>query len=255
MSSETDYAAIAGLIDHSALHPTMTDTELESAAAIAVAYRTAALCIKPYAVPFAAARLHGSGVQVCSVVGFPHGSSAIAIKVAETERACREGASEIDVVVNVGKVLSADWQYVRNELTAVNAAATAHGAIVKVIFENDFLLHEHIVHLCQLCSEIGIAFVKTSTGYGFVKQPDGGYGYRGATEEHLRLMLAHVGPGVQVKAAGGVRTLDDLLRIQALGVTRVGATATAAMLDAWRIRHGLPAIVLEQKAVATAGGY
>ena len=252
MSTETDYAALAGLIDHSALHPTLTDGELEAALATALAYRTATVCIKPYAVPLAATRLRGSTVQVCTVVGFPHGSSAIAVKVLETIHACRDGAREIDMVVNVGKVLSGDWEYIRRELVEINAAATAHGALVKVIFENDFLADGHIVRLCQLCSAAGIAFVKTSTGFGFVKQAAGGYDYRGATMEHLRLMLASVGPGVQVKAAGGVRSLDDLLRIRALGVTRVGATATAAMLDTWRARHGLPAIA---SVAAVAGGY
>lgn len=253
MTADADYAALAQLIDHSALHPTMTDGDLGQAIAVARAYRTAALCIKPHAVPLAAAGLAGSGVQVCTVIGFPHGSSSIGVKVFETEQACREGATEIDMVVTIGKVLSGDWGYVRAELGEINAAAAAQRAIVKVIFENDFLTSEHIVRLCQLCTEAGIAFVKTSTGFGFVRQADGGYGYRGATEEHLRLMLANVGAQVRVKAAGGVRSLEDLLRFRDLGVTRVGATATAGMLDAWRKRLRLPAIVLTQ-AAATAGG-
>lgn len=255
MTAQADYTAVAKLIDHSALHPTLTDADLEQALAIAKAYGAASICIKPYAVPLATARLQGSGVLVCTVVGFPHGSAAIGAKVAETVRACLDGATEIDMVVNIGKVLSKDWGYVRAELAEVNAAAKAHGAIVKVIFENDFLADEHIVQLCRLCTETGIAFVKTSSGFGFVKQANGDYNYKGATAAHLTLMVASVGPGVQVKAAGGVRNLDDLLKVRDLGCTRVGATATAAMLDAYRLRLGLPAIPLAKSAAAAAGGY
>lgn len=253
-TADQQYAALAGLIDHSALHPTLTDADLEQAVAVARAYRSAALCIKPHGVAMAAAGLAGSGVQVCTVIGFPHGSSAIGVKVFETERACREGATEIDMVLTIGKVMSGDWGYIAAELAEINAAAKANGALVKVIFENDFLTSEQIVRLCRLCTEAGIAFVKTSTGFGFVKQANGDYNYRGATVEQLKLMVASVGPGVQVKAAGGVRNLDDLLRIRELGVTRVGATATAAMLDAWRARLGLAPIALAAKAAA-AGGY
>lgn len=253
MSALDDYTALARIIDHSALHPTLTDADLAKAIGIAKAYGAAAICIKPYAVPLAAAGLRGSGVQVCTVIGFPHGSSAIGVKVAETERACLDGASEIDMVTNIGKVLSADWGYIAAELAEVNAMAKRHGAIVKVIFENDFLDQHHIVQLCHLCTEAGIAFVKTSSGFGFVKQASGDYNYKGATLEHLALMVASVGPGVQVKAAGGVRTLDELIKVRDLGVTRVGATATAVMMDAWRQRLGLPVIGAAQAAVA--GGY
>jgi deoxyribose-phosphate aldolase len=194
--------------------------------------------VKPYAVPQSAAALAGSTTAVCAVAGFPHGNSHVALKVAEAERAIREGATEIDVVANAGKVLGGDWAYVSDELKAVNAACTAHGAILKVIFENDYLQDEPIIRLCELCTELGVAFVKTSTGYGFVKQPDGDYNYRGATDHHLRLMRQHSGPGVQIKAAGGVRSLDDVLRVRALGVTRIGATATEAIL-AEAVRRGL----------------
>jgi deoxyribose-phosphate aldolase len=142
-------------------------------------------------------------------------------------------------VVNIGKVLGGDWAYVSAEIKAVNAACVDRGAILKVIFENDYLQEAHIIRLCQICTEHGVAFVKTSTGYGFVKQPGGDYNYRGATDAHLALMRRHSGPKVQIKAAGGVRTLDDLLRVRALGVTRVGATATEAML-AEAVRRGLP---------------
>jgi deoxyribose-phosphate aldolase len=203
--------------------------------------------------------LAGSGVAVCAVAGFPHGNNHTSIKVAEAERAIAEGATEIDMVANIGKILGGDWDFVSAELKTMNAACTAHGAILKVIFENDYLQDEHIIRLCELCTAHGVAFVKTSSGYGFVKQPGGDYNYRGATDHHLRLMRQHCGPRVQIKAAGGVRTLDDLLRVRALGVTRIGATATEAIL-AEAVRRGFPGPVpagigAAHKPPAGAAGY
>ena len=230
---------LAKMVDHSLLHPTMTDEQLSAGLAIARRCACATACVKPYAVPMSVAALAGSGVGVCAVAGFPHGNSHIALKVAEAERAIAEGATEIDVVVNAGKVLGGDWAYVSSELKAVNDACTSRGAILKVIFENDFLQDAHIIRLCELCTEHGVAFVKTSTGYGFVKQPNGDYNYKGATEHHLRLMRKHSGPRVQLKAAGGVRTLDDLLKVRTLGVTRIGATATEAILNE-AVSRGFP---------------
>ena len=230
---------LAKMIDHSLLHPTMTDDQVLAGLAVARRCACATACVKPYSVPMAAGALAGSGVGVCAVAGFPHGNSHLALKIAEAERAIVEGATEIDVVVNIGKVLGDDWAYVSAEIKTVNAACLGRGAILKVIFENDYLQEAHIIRLCEICTEHGVAFVKTSTGYGFVKQPGGDYNYRGATDAHLALMRKHSGPKVQIKAAGGVRTLDDLLRVQALGVTRVGATATEAML-AEAVKRGLP---------------
>jgi deoxyribose-phosphate aldolase len=181
--------------------------------------------------------LRGSDVAVCSVIGFPHGNSLTALKVAETRQAVQDGAAEIDMVINIGKALGGDWGFVYDDIAAVNSASVEQGALLKVIFETDYLHDAHIIRLCAICSEIRVAFVKTSTGYGFVKQPDGGYNYQGATEHNLRLMRQHCAPDVQIKAAGGVRTLDDLLMVRALGVTRVGATATAAILDDARNRR------------------
>ncbi len=218
------------MIDHSLLHPTMTDEQLRAGLAIARRCSCATACVKPYAVPMSVEALAGSDVSVCAVAGFPHGNSHIALKAAEAERAVAEGAVEIDVVVNIGKVLGGDWAYVTAELKAVATTCASHGAILKVIFENDYLQDEHIIRLCEVCTTCGISFVKTSSGYGFVKQPGGDYNYRGATDHHLALMRRHSGPNVQIKAAGGVRTLDDLLRVRALGVTRIGATATEAIL-------------------------
>jgi deoxyribose-phosphate aldolase len=231
---------LAKMIDHSLLHPTMTDAVLEKGCELARKYDVATVCIKPYAVPMATHILAGGDVKICAVAGFPHGNSHTEIIIAEALRACKEGATEIDIVSNTGKVLGGDWAYVGAEIQAVNQAVTAAGAILKVIFENDFLQEEHIIRLCEICSAHDVAFVKTSTGYGFVKQANGDYNYKGATEPHLKLMRAHSKPSVQIKAAGGVRTLTDLIRVRELGVTRIGATATAAILDeaALRIARG-----------------
>ncbi len=222
---------IAKMIDHSLLHPMMADAEVRDGCLLARRYDVATVCVKPYSVPDAAALLAGSGVGVCAVAGFPHGNSTTAIKVQEAEQAIADGAVEIDVVINIGKALGGQWAYVETELRAVNDACTARGALLKVIFENDYLQVDHIIRLCEISTAVGVAFVKTSTGYGFVKGPDGSYNYRGATDDHLRLMRAHCPASVGIKAAGGVRTLDDLLRVRALGVTRVGATATEAILE------------------------
>jgi deoxyribose-phosphate aldolase len=231
------YEEMAGMIDHSLLHPTMTDRELRAGCRLARKYKVASVCIKPYAVKMAAGLLKGSGVAVGAVVGFPHGSSATEVKRAETAKACRDGATEIDVVLNIGKALSGDWDYVARDLRAVVREAHRHRAIVKAILENDFLPNDTVKRkLCRLAERAGADFVKTSTGYGFVKGPDGRYSYKGATEEDLKLMRAAVSTKVQVKAAGGVRDLDALMHVRDLGTTRCGATATAAMLDEYRRR-------------------
>ena len=222
---------LAKMIDHSLLHPTMTDEDLRQGCLLAKKYNVATVCIKPYAIKEALEWLKGSDVMVCAVIGFPQGNSTTAVKVFETEQACNDGAHEIDMVVNIGKVLGEDWQYVEDEITAIVAVTKKHHAALKVIFENDFLPDDKFkIRLCEICSKLKVEFVKTSTGYGFVKGADGKYSYEGATEKDLILMRKHAAPEVQIKAAGGVRTLDDLLKVKALGVTRVGATATAAML-------------------------
>jgi deoxyribose-phosphate aldolase len=187
-------------------------------------------------VAVAAQILKDSDVGVCAVIGFPHGNSKTEIKVAETEAAIQDGAHEIDMVVNIGKVLGGNWNEVSQEIQRINQSAVSGGAILKVIFENDYLGDEEIIRLCQICSECEVAFVKTSSGYGFVKQANGMYNYAGATDHHLALMRLHCSAHVQIKAAGGVRSLDDLLRVRNYGVTRIGATATAAILDEARQR-------------------
>jgi len=239
------YEQLARMIDHSLLHPTLTDRELDEGCRIAARYGVASVCIKPYAVKRAVELLRGTGVLVGAVIGFPHGNSATEVKRYETEIACRDGAAEIDMVINVGKALGGDWQYVEEDVRAVCDEAHRHGAKVKVIFENDYLAEggaglagdDLKRKLCEVCERAGADWVKTSTGYGFVKRPDGTYSYRGATEHDLELMRAACSPRVQVKAAGGVRDLDGLIRVRDLGATRCGATATAAMLDEYRRRE------------------
>jgi deoxyribose-phosphate aldolase len=249
---------MAKMIDHSLLHPTMTDRELEEGCKVAAKYGVASVCIKPYAVRRAVEWLRGSGVLVGCVVGFPHGSSATEIKRLETAQACTDGAAEIDMVINVGKALSGDWDYVERDVRGVCDEAHGRGAKVKVIFENDFLANggaglggdDFKRRLCAICERAGADWVKTSTGYGFVKQADGSYNYKGATEHDLALMRASCSAKVQVKAAGGVRDLDGLIKVRDLGGTRCGATATAAMLDEYRRREAA------EKAgqTATSGG-
>jgi len=238
-SAQPSVLDLAKMIDHSLLHPTMTDAQLDAGCALAVRCDVATVCVKPYYVPRAAELTGGTGVLVCSVIGFPHGNSHTGIKVLEAELAIREGAKEIDMVANAGKVLGGDLRYVADDIRQVNSACVARGAILKVIFENDYLQDAQIIQLCEACSGIGVAFVKTSTGYGFVKQPSGDYNYKGATERQLRLMRAHCPERVQIKAAGGVRTLDDLLLVRSIGVSRIGATATEAILRE-AVRRGLP---------------
>lgn len=232
-------AELAKMIDHSILHPTFTDQDLEEGCALAKEYNVASVCVKPYAVSKATELLKGSDVIVGCVIGFPHGNSATRVKVFETEQAIADGAIEIDMVVNNGKVLQNDWEYVENELKAVTDACHKNGAILKVIFENDFLTNDsYKIKLCEICTKVGADYVKTSSGFGFVKQPSGDYNYTGATIDDLNLMKKHSGPNVQVKAAGGVRNLDQLLEVQATGAKRCGATATKAMLDEAKKRFG-----------------
>lgn len=231
---------IAKMIDHSLLHPTMTDADLIAGCELAKKYDVATVCIKPYFVKQAVELLKGSDVAVCTVVGFPHGSSTIQQKVAETRQACKDGATEIDMVVNVGKVLSEDWRYIKKEIGAILKESHKHGAILKVIFENDFLPKDKFkIKLCKICSVLGVEFIKTSTGYGYVKQANGDYNYKGATEHDLILMRENANEKVQIKAAGGVRTLDGLLKVMSLGVTRLGATATATIIEDAKKRLGL----------------
>jgi deoxyribose-phosphate aldolase len=230
---------LAKMIDHSILQPTHTDEDLVKQCEVALTYDVASVCVKPYAVKTAVQRLRNSSVKVGCVIGFPHGNSSTAVKVFEAEQACRDGATEIDMVINIGKALGGDWDYVENEIRLVTDMCHRNDAIVKVIFETDFVTKtEDKINLCEICTRAGADFVKTSTGYGFVKLPNGDYNYKGATIADVELMRKHSGPSVQVKCAGGVRTLDDLLKMKAAGATRSGATATETILTDAMKRFG-----------------
>ncbi|MFA5306774.1 MAG: deoxyribose-phosphate aldolase [Candidatus Babeliales bacterium] len=223
---------LAKMIDHSILHPVMTDDDLKRECEVAKKYNVASVCVKPYAVKLASELLKDSGVLVGSVIGFPAGNSAIEVKVFEAVKVCRDGAVEIDMVINIGKALQGDWPYIEKEIKAVTDACHENGAIVKVIFETDFFVKkEDIVQLCKISTKAGADYVKTSTGFGFVKGNDGKYSYTGATIENIELMHKSVGPNVKVKAAGGVRTLDALLAVRKAGCSRCGATATVAIME------------------------
>src|SRR5262245_35947646 len=227
--SELTYADVAKMIDHSLLQQELTDAALEAGCLVAREYGVASVCIKPYAVPLAARLLAGSGVAVGTTIGFPHGGHVTAIKVAEAEQAMDDGAIELDMVVNIGRVLSKQWGYVAGDIRAVIESAHRRGARVKVIFENCFLETQHKEELCRICGEVRADWVKTSTGYGT----------SGALDDDLRLMRRCSPPYVQVKAAGGVRTYARLLEVRALGVSRVGATASKVILDDCKAALGM----------------
>jgi deoxyribose-phosphate aldolase len=218
------YAQIAKMIDHSLLQQQLTDAELEQGCKLAREYDVASVCIKPYAVARAKEWLAGSSVAIGTTIGFPHGGHVTSIKVAESLQAMKDGAVELDMVVNIGKVLSKDWRYVSDDIRAVVEVAHARKAVVKVIFENCFLADEHKETLCRICGEVNADFVKTSTGYGNT----------GATDDDLKLMRRCSPPHVKVKAAGGVRNFERLLVVRSIGVARVGATATKPILDECR---------------------
>ena len=220
---------IAGMIDHSLLKPELSDEELEAGCRVALDYGVASVCIKPYYLKRCAELLASSTVAPGTVIGFPHGGNTTAVKVAEARQALADGARELDFVANVGKVLSGDWDFVREDIRAVVECGHAGGSLVKVIFENCYLQDDHKIRLCEICGEVGADFVKTSTGFA----PGG------ATLEDLKLMRKHAPPQVQVKAAGGVRTMDTLLEVRAAGVTRVGATATVEILEECKRRLAL----------------
>jgi len=219
---------IAKMIDHSLLNPTLTENDLEAGCRLALRCDVASVCIMPYYLRRCADILAGSDVRASTTIGFPHGGHATAIKVAEAEQALRDGGEELDMVVNISKALSGDWDYVRADIKAVIGVVHAAGQKVKVIFENCYLTDAQKITLCEICGELNADWVKTSTGYGT----------GGATHEDLKLMRLHSPAHVQVKAAGGVRTLDALLAVRELGVTRCGATRTAEILDECKRRLG-----------------
>jgi deoxyribose-phosphate aldolase len=217
---------VAKTIDHSLLKPELDDRFVEDGCRLAAAYDVASVCVPPVHVRRAAAILAGTDVAVGTVVGFPHGYATTETKVAETRHALADGATEIDMVIQIGALKSDRDADVLADIAAVVDVAHAAGALVKVIFENAYLTDDEKIRACHLTEAAGADFVKTSTGFAA----------SGATHDDLRLMRANTSPHIQVKAAGGVRTLDALLEVMALGVTRIGATQTQAMIDDFRAR-------------------
>ena len=242
-ASPYTYSDVATMIDHSLLTPTLTSADLEAGCRLARAYEVASVCIMPFALKRCAELLAGSTVKSSTTIGFPHGANTTAIKLAETLQALQDGGEELDMVVNISQVLSGNWDSVRADIRAVTEATHAAGQKVKVIFENCYLNDAQKIRLCEICGELGVDWVKTSTGYGS----------GGATMEDLALMRRHSPANVQVKAAGGVRDLDTLLKIRELGVTRCGASRTQEILDEANRRLGRPTVQTAQ--VAAAAGY
>ncbi|MCC9657754.1 deoxyribose-phosphate aldolase [Rhodopirellula halodulae] len=230
--AEFEYHDVSKMVDHSLLPPTLTEKDLETGIDLAIAYEVASVCILPYYLKRCAEQLAGTGVKASTTIGFPHGGHTSAIKKAEAEKAIEDGCEELDYVVNISQVLSGNWDYVQNEIATATELTHAAGQKIKVIFENCYLQDEHKIKLCEICTELKVDWVKTSTGYGT----------GGATMDDLRLMRQHAGENVQVKAAGGVRDLKTLLEVRAIGASRCGASRTAEMLGEAREQLGLPAI-------------
>jgi len=244
LSSKTiTHAQLAKVIDHSLLRPELTEADVLAGCELAARYHVATVCVKPCHVTIAKEALKDSDVIVSTVVGFPHGSNLTEIKVAEARKAMDEGALELDMVLNIGQLRSGENDYVREDIKAVCDVAHARGVKVKVIFENSYLTDEEKVTACKLSEAAGADWVKTSTGFAS----------GGATLDDLRLMRANVSEKVQVKAAGGVRTLPALLDVIDAGATRCGATATATILDDFKAL--LEGKKVEAKTDATPGAY
>ncbi len=238
---ELTYPDVAKMIDHALLAPTLSVDDLEAGCQLAAEYGVASICIMPYYLKRCTEILAGSTVLPSTVIGFPHGGQASTTKVAEAEQAIADGGAELDMVVNISAVLSGRWDYVTAEISAVVGVAHEAERRVKVIFENCYLQDSHKQRLCEISCQAGADWVKTSTGFGS----------GGATMEDLALMVRHTTPPTEVKAAGGVRDLEKLLEVKSLGVTRVGASATAAILDPARMRFGLPPIDLAAGSKST----
>ena len=217
---------IAKAIDHSLLRPELDDRAVEDGCRLAAEYHVASVCVRPADVRKAKAILGETDVAVGTVIGFPHGNHLTSTKVFEAQQALADGAVELDMVIQIGALKSGRDDDVQADIGAIVEVAHASGAIVKVIFENAYLTDDEKVRACSLSEAAGADFVKTSTGFA----PGG------ATHDDLRLMRANTSPHVQVKAAGGVRTLDALLDVMALGTTRIGATATRTIIDDFRAR-------------------
>lgn len=212
---------IAKMLDHSTLQPYLTDADIREGAKVALAYDCATMCVRPGDVALTAELLKGSDVGVCTVIGFPHGSHLTSVKVYEAERAMDEGCVELDMVINIGKMKSGEYDSVYEDIRAVCEAAHKRGALVKVILETCYQTDEEKEKACTLCEKAGAEFVKTSTGYGT----------SGANVHDLKIMRAAVSENVRVKASGGIRTLDAVLAARAAGAVRCGVSATKAIME------------------------
>jgi deoxyribose-phosphate aldolase len=215
------YEDIAGMIDHSLLKPDLTDRDIEEGCRLANAYGVAAVSVRPSDVPLAKKVLAGSKVLIDVVIGFPHGTTTTLVKVTEAREAIENGAQELDMVLNIGKLRSGDLLYVEADIQAVRDVAAERGVTLKVIFENCYLSEEEIAAACRICNDVGVDFIKTSTGFGT----------GGAVDRDLKIMREHAKPEIALKAAGGVRTLERAIEIRNLGCTRFGCTVTAGILE------------------------
>ena len=237
------YPELAGMVDHAILHPTSTVEQLEAGITLAVAYQVASVCILPWYLARCSERLAGTGVLPSTVIGFPHGGQHTATKIAEARQALHDGAAELDMVVNISAVLSDNWDYVTNEIKAITDLTHAAGKKIKIIFENCYLATEQKITLCNISAEAGADWIKTSTGYGT----------HGATMDDLRLMRANTPPSVQIKAAGGIKNYAMMLEARAIGVSRIGTSSTATLLDEARASLCLPPIAIN--STSTHGHY
>jgi len=231
MSGKLTIKKLSRMIGHSLFHPAMTDDEITAGCQLANKYDIAAVCVKPRHLSITAGLLNNTDIRVCTVVGFPHGKSAVTIHSEETENAILSGASEIDLVINISKVISGEWSGIEKEIDHINKITVFNGAVLKVILENEYLTDEQIIHLCEICSKINVAFIGISAGFGFVKPEKELHRYKDALDHRLGLMHRYLHPDVQIKVTGGVCTFEDLLRVRSLGVTRVGTTDTQAILE------------------------
>lgn len=211
---------ISNLVDHAVLRPIQTDEDLKRECEVAKKYEVATVCVKPYHVKLAKELLKGSVVEVCTVIGFPHGSNTTETKVFETREAIENGATEIDMVVNIAKVLQGDYEYVKKDIMDVTDMGHSKNAIVKVIFENCYLNKDQKTMLCEICSELEVDYVKTSTGFGT----------SGAMLEDIEIMKNNISNGVKIKASGGIKTLEQAISFAKAGCQRIGLSSTGDIL-------------------------
>ncbi len=236
---------IAKMLDHSTLQPFLTEADIRRGCELALKYDCASVYPRPCPVPIHAEMLKGSDVKVCTVIGFPHGSHETAIKVAEAKLALEEGCTELDMVINIGKMIAGDHLYVKNEIKLLADLAHAHGAILKVIFETCYLTEEQKIACCRLSAEAGADFVKTSTGYGS----------KGCTIDDLKLMRANTPDTMRVKGSGGIRDLDTVLSARAVGASRCGVSATAAIMQEAEKRYAEGTLQEVTSLTEMSGGY